>query len=56
LRKGENKDVATLYDIADDLCHKSSHNHTLKHFAVRVKIYNEEEFDYKIYNIGLKNE
>jgi superfamily II DNA or RNA helicase len=56
LRKGENKDIATLYDIADDLCHKSYHNHTLKHFAVRVKIYNEEEFDYKIYNIGLKNE
>jgi superfamily II DNA or RNA helicase len=53
LRKGENKDVATLYDIADDLSYKSWHNHTLKHFAVRVKMYNEEEFDYKIYNIKI---
>ena len=53
LRKGDSKSKATLYDISDDLCHKSSCNHTLKHFAVRVKMYNEEEFDYKIYNIRL---
>jgi len=51
LRKGDNKEVATLYDIADDLSYKSWNNHTIKHFAERVKIYNEEEFDYKIYNI-----
>ena len=51
LRKGENKEVATLYDIADDMSYKSWNNHTIKHFAERVKIYNEEEFDYKIYNI-----
>lgn len=56
LRKSESKDIATLYDIADDLCYKSYHNHTLKHFAIRVKMYNEEEFEYKIYNIGLKDE
>jgi len=55
LRKGDNKERATLYDISDDLCHKSSCNHTLKHFAVRIKMYNEEEFDYKIYNIKLGN-
>jgi superfamily II DNA or RNA helicase len=53
LRKGDNKDIATLYDIADDLSHKSAHNHTLKHFAIRIKMYNEEEFDYKLYNIRL---
>tara|TARA_R110000772_G_scaffold7228_9_gene24782 strand:+ start:71 stop:1525 length:1455 start_codon:yes stop_codon:yes gene_type:complete len=51
LRKSDNKEVATLYDIADDLSYKSWSNHTIKHFAERVKIYNEEEFDYKIYNI-----
>jgi superfamily II DNA or RNA helicase len=56
LRKGDNKERATLYDIADDLCKKTSCNHTLKHFAVRIKMYNEEEFDYKIYNINLKHE
>jgi len=56
LRKGDNKDSATLYDIADDLSYKSWHNYTLKHFAVRVKMYNEEEFEYKIYNIRIKDE
>ena len=56
LRKGDKKSVATLYDISDDLTYKSWNNFTLKHFAVRVKMYNEEEFDYKIYNIRLKND
>jgi superfamily II DNA or RNA helicase len=53
LRKGDGKDTATLYDISDDLSWKSYHNHTLKHFAVRVKMYNQEEFDYSLYNIKL---
>ena len=56
LRKGDKKSVATLYDISDDLTYKSWNNFTLKHFAVRVKMYNEEEFDYKIYNIRLKDD
>ena len=56
LRKGDQKDVATLYDISDDLSWKSWNNFTLKHFAIRVKMYNEEEFDYKIYNIRLKDD
>jgi superfamily II DNA or RNA helicase len=54
LRKGDNKESATLYDISDDLMWKSWNNHTLKHFAVRIKQYNEEEFDYKIYKINLE--
>jgi len=54
LRKGDNKSTATLYDIADDLSYKSKSNYTLKHFAIRIKMYNEEEFDYKIYNIKLR--
>jgi superfamily II DNA or RNA helicase len=53
LRKSETKSVATLYDIADNLSYKSYHNHTLKHFAIRIKMYNEEEFSYKLYNIGI---
>jgi len=56
LRKGDNKERATLYDISDKLSWKSYNNHTLKHFAVRVKIYNDEEFDYTIYNIRLNYE
>jgi hypothetical protein len=27
----------------------------LKHFVERTKIYNEEQFPFKIYKIGLKN-
>ena len=53
LRKGDSKEQATLYDISDDLSWKSYHNHTLKHFAVRIKLYNQEEFDYSLYNIKL---
>jgi len=53
LRKSETKVNATLYDIADDLNWKSKRNHTLNHFMERIKIYNSESFDYKIYNIDL---
>ena len=53
LRKGDNKDQAVLFDISDDLRHKAKVNYTLNHFSERVKIYNSEEFEYKIYNINL---
>lgn len=55
LRQSESKDKATLYDIADDLRHKKHMNFTLRHFVERVKIYTEEKFPFKIYNIGIKN-
>jgi superfamily II DNA or RNA helicase len=55
LRLGDNKVNATLYDISDDLTHKSKENYTLKHFQERINIYNEEEFDYEIHNINLKD-
>ncbi len=54
LRLGSNKEVATLFDIADDLTHKSKKNFTLDHFMERMKIYNDEKFEYKIYTINLK--
>ena len=53
LRQSEGKTIATLYDIADDLRHKKHMNFTLQHFVERVKIYNEEKFSFKIYNIKL---
>lgn len=56
LRKSENKNDATLFDIADDFRIGKFTNFTLQHFTERVKIYNEEKFDYKFYNINLKNE
>ena len=56
LRKSDKKDRATLYDIADDMRYKKHMNFTLKHFVERTKIYNEEQFPFKIYKIGLKND
>jgi superfamily II DNA or RNA helicase len=55
LRQSEGKDKATLYDIADDMRVGKYMNFTLRHFVERVKIYNDEKFDYKLYKIGLKN-
>ena len=55
LRLGENKVDATLYDIADDMTWKSKENFTLKHFQERINIYTEEEFDYEMHNISLKD-
>lgn len=54
LRKSEKKDTAYLYDIADDLVWKTYKNHTIKHFVERIKIYSEEKFDYKVYNMEIK--
>ena len=54
LRQSENKEIATLYDIADDLRYKKHMNFTLKHFVERVKIYTDEKFPFKTYKIGLK--
>jgi superfamily II DNA or RNA helicase len=53
LRKSDTKDSAVLFDIADDMSWKSKKNFTLLHFMERIKIYNEEKFDYKIYKVGL---
>jgi len=55
LRQSDGKEIATLYDISDDLRYKKHMNYTLKHFVERVRIYNEERFPFKIYKIGLKN-
>ena len=54
LRKGANKVKAILYDIADDCTHNSRRNYTLNHFIERIKIYNEENFNYEIITIQLR--
>jgi superfamily II DNA or RNA helicase len=55
LRVGDNKTEATLFDIADDFRTGKFTNYTLLHFVERVKIYDEEKFNYKFYNIEIKN-
>ena len=54
LRKGKDKVKATLYDIADDCSTTTRRNYTLNHFIERIKIYNEEKFNYEIMSIQLK--
>jgi superfamily II DNA or RNA helicase len=54
LRKGANKVKAILYDIADDCTKNSRRNYTLNHFIERIKIYNEENFNYEIISIQLR--
>ena len=55
LRKGNSKTKAKLYDIADDLTTSSGKNYTLNHFIERVKIYVQEQFNYEIISINLKD-
>jgi superfamily II DNA or RNA helicase len=54
LRKGKDKTKAVLYDIADDITYKSRKNYTLNHLIERIKIYNEENFNYDIIQINFK--
>ena len=56
LRKGDDKEIATLFDIVDDMRIGKHVNFTLKHFIERVRIYDEEKFNYKFYNIEIKND
>ena len=55
LRKGNNKVKATLYDVADDVSKNSCRNYTLNHLIERIKIYNEENFNYELITINLKS-
>jgi len=53
LRLKDGKTECNLYDIADDLSWKSWKNHTLHHFAERLKTYSEEKFNYKIVEVKI---
>ena len=53
LRKGDGKLKAVLYDIADDITYQNRKNYTLNHLIERIKIYNEEKFNYEIIQVSL---
>jgi len=53
LRNHESKEIATLYDLVDDCSYGKSKNFSLKHFLERVKIYNQEKFNFKTINVDL---
>lgn len=54
LRKGDGKEMATLYDIADSICSDHYENYTLKHLYERVKMYQDENFKYELIKVKLK--
>ena len=54
LRLHHEKEIATLFDIVDDLSTGKHQNFTLLHFLERVKIYSQEQFDFKIKKIGFE--
>ena len=53
LRKGTDKLSCNLFDIGDDLQWKSKKNYTLIHMIERIKLYNEEGFNYKLVRIPI---
>ena len=54
LRASETKEKCNLYDISDDLSWKSKKNYTLLHMIERIKIYNDEHFEFKLIKVPLK--
>ena len=54
LRQYRGKEVATLYDIADDISRDSGKNYTLLHLLERLKIYRDEKFNYEIIDVKVK--
>lgn len=53
LRISDEKTNATLFDIADDFSRSSKMNITLKHLMERIKIYDQEQFKYKLYRVKI---
>ncbi len=53
LRKHDSKAEAKLIDIGDDLSVGSRQNIAYLHFIERLKIYNDEQFDYKIQRFAI---
>ena len=53
LRKSELKTKCNLFDIGDDLSWKEKKNYTLNHVLERIKMYNEEKFNYKVVRMNI---
>ena len=53
LRRFDDKHKANLFDISDDISYKSKNNYTLNHMLERLKIYNDQQFDYTINKVKL---
>ena len=54
IRNGKAKELALIEYIGDDCTYNSKRNYTLNHLIERIKIYNEENFNYEIITIQIK--
>lgn len=54
LRTSETKKQCKLFDLADDFSWRRRKNYTLIHMIERIKIYNSEQFDYKLITVNIK--
>ena len=54
LRKDPDNMGTRLYDIVDNLSKGKWVNYTARHYSDRVKLYNDEQFPYKVYTYTLK--
>lgn len=53
LRKADDKTICNFYDITDDLSWKKKRNFTILHGEQRIKLYNEQGFEYSIHKVQL---
>jgi superfamily II DNA or RNA helicase len=53
LRKSDDGRVTKLFDISDDMSWQSRKNFSLLHSFERLKMYQNENFDYKTYGINI---
>lgn len=53
LRNSDDGRATQLFDLADDLHWKSRKNYTLLHSAERVKIYEKQQFKYKLVKVDI---
>lgn len=53
LRRGDKKVECKLYDIGDDMVWKARKNYTLLHMIERLKIYNDEHFEYTLAKVNI---
>ena len=53
LRVADNGTTTKLYDIVDDIRYKGYNNFAIKHSGARIKIYESEEFKFKLHGVDL---
>jgi superfamily II DNA or RNA helicase len=53
LRRPEDGKPTTVYDISDNLSWKRRKNYTMNHAVERIKIYESQEFSYRLYEVPI---